>query len=70
MFANASGGSGTPLIPNFGTATFRSAKVDGKTPEAARASAYNMRTSGRVLQIATSALNTSGDGWSEIFKHS
>ncbi len=58
------------VVPKFGTVAFRSAKMDGKTPKAAGAFAYNMRASGGLLQIKTSALNAAGKGWSETFKNS
>jgi hypothetical protein len=64
--------NGTTLmpIPNFGTEHFTSGKIDGTTVMAAGAFAVDMKSSGGVLQIHTGALNaTTGNAWSEIFKH-
>jgi hypothetical protein len=56
-------------VPNFGTAHFTSGKIDGTTVSAAHAIAVDMKTSGGILQIHTGALSTTGNAWSEIFKH-
>jgi hypothetical protein len=57
-------------VPKFSTVTFTAAKEDGKTPKLANAVAYNMQTSGGVLQILTSALKTTAlNSFTETFKH-
>jgi hypothetical protein len=56
-------------IPNFGKVMFKSALLDGKTPKAAGAIAFNL-VKGTTVQILTGALNTTGNGWTATFKHS
>jgi hypothetical protein len=61
--------AGTPLpIPKFAPVTFSAAKLDGKTPKAAGAVALNL-VKGKTVQILTGALNATGNGWTETFKH-
>jgi hypothetical protein len=57
-------------VPKFGRATFSAGKMDGKTVKAAGAIAVDMQTAAKVLQIHTGVLNTTGNGWIELFKHS
>ena len=57
-------------VPKFGTATYSGGEIDGATVAASGATAYDMETSGGVLQIQTGALNGSGNGWTETFIHS
>lgn len=57
-------------VPDFGTVSFSKGKIDGETVAASGAQAFNMETSGGVLQIKTSALDSTGRSWTETFKHS
>ena len=61
--------SGTP-IPNFGKVRISGAKLDGSTPQASSAVAYDLYSSTSQLQIATSALSPRGNAFSVTFKHS
>ena len=65
---NGCTGTGACPVPHFGTMTFSAAKEDGKTPKAARATALNL-VKGTTVQILTGALNSTGNGWTETFKH-
>jgi hypothetical protein len=56
-------------VPNFGKDKFSAGKMDGTTVKGAAAVAYNLK-SGSDIQIATGALNATGNGWAEIFKAS
>jgi hypothetical protein len=60
---------GPTPVSNFGTLTF-SDTVDGLTPKAAGATAINMETTTGILQVSTGALNTAGNGWTEVWNHS
>jgi hypothetical protein len=63
--------NGTQLpVPKFATIKFTNGKEDGKTVKLAGGKPFNMQTSGGVLQILTGALGTTGNNWSETFKHS
>jgi hypothetical protein len=62
--------SGQLGVPPFGTDRFSLGKIDGDTVAASGAVAVSMQTSGAVLQIATGTLNSTGNAWNEIFKHS
>jgi hypothetical protein len=46
------------------------ATVDGVTPKAAGAVAVNMKTATGIVQVRTGALNTTGNAWTEVWKHS
>jgi len=67
---SVTGSSGTLPIPPFGIKRFFAGTIDGGTVLASGAVAENMRTSTHVLQIKTSALNSAGTVWREVFKHS
>jgi hypothetical protein len=58
-------------IPKFGTVGITSALLDGKTPKADSAIAVNMATAatGGTVKILTGALNGTGNGWTETWKH-
>lgn len=61
--------AGTVLpIPDFAPVPFSKALLDGKTPKAAGATAFNL-VKGKTVQILTGALNSTGNGWTETFKH-
>ena len=63
--------AGTQLaIPNFGKEKFKVGMEDGKTVMAAGGVPVDLKTSAGVLKIHTGALNTAGNVWKEIFKHS
>jgi hypothetical protein len=49
--------------------SFSAGKEGGKTVRAAGGVAFDMKT-GTLVQIHTSVLNTTGNKWSEIFRHS
>jgi hypothetical protein len=55
-------------IPNFGHVTFSAAKLDGKTPLAAAATAFNL-VKGTVTQILAGPLSLTGNSWKDTFKH-
>jgi hypothetical protein len=56
-------------VLNFGRFRIFGATIDGVTPRAAGAVAVNMEYGGR-LEVATSALNTTGNAWTEVWKAS
>jgi hypothetical protein len=64
---------GQPLpIPAFGHVAFSHALLGGQTPAAATPTQLrwdNLVNPSGTLQIATSKLNTAGNGWTERFKH-
>jgi hypothetical protein len=63
--------SGTPAyLADFGKLRIFRATIDGVTPTAAGAVAVNMKTYTGVLQVRTRALNTAGNAWTEVWKHS
>jgi hypothetical protein len=55
---------------NFGKLEFFRDKVDGVTARAANAVEVNMETTTGILQVRTGALNTAGNAWTEVWKHS
>lgn len=57
-------------VASFGKAAFTGARLSGLTPKAARAVQLNLMSAQGTLQIQTSALNATGDGWKETFRHS
>jgi hypothetical protein len=59
----------TPLF-NFGQLTFFGDTVNGVPPKAAGATAIDMETTTGILQVSTGALNTAGNGWTEVWNHS
>jgi hypothetical protein len=62
----------TPLpVPKFSPISFSKGKEDGKTPKAAGAIAVDLvtATTPKVIRVLTSALGTTGDSWTETFKH-
>jgi hypothetical protein len=56
-------------ITHFGKVKFSAAKLDGATPMAAGATAFDL-VKGTTTQISTGALNLTGNGWTATFKHS
>jgi hypothetical protein len=56
-------------VPSFGKVPYSKASADGKTLKAAGATAVNMETATHVLQIQTSLLGSTGNTFSETFKH-
>ena len=62
--------SGAQLqVPNFGTLNFSSASVGGSPIGSESPVAYDMETSGKVVQISTGALTATNDGFPSVFKH-
>jgi hypothetical protein len=59
----------TVPVFNFGKLRIFHATMDGVTPKAAGAIAVNENSAG-ILQVRTSALNTAGNAWTEVWKHS
>jgi hypothetical protein len=68
--ANSSTGATLP-IPKFAKVPFSAAKIDAKTVKAAGGKPFNLVTSATppVVEIATSALKSTGNAWTETFKH-
>jgi len=56
-------------VSNFGTVRFSAGRIDGKAVRASGAIAVDMANGANVLQVLTGALNSTGAGWSETFKH-
>jgi hypothetical protein len=64
-----SNGQNPIAVADFTKASFSAGLIDGAAASAS--GRVNMATSPEnVLQIATSALNGTGKGWTETFKHS
>ncbi len=63
--------SGTTQLPNanFHTIAFSASKIDGQTLAAAGAAAVDEVNSANVLQIKTSALDATGQKFTETYKH-
>jgi hypothetical protein len=57
-------------VPNFGNIAFSSSTIDGKPLSTAGAKAVDMVTATHVLQIQTSTLGTTGNTFSDTYKHS
>jgi hypothetical protein len=56
-------------VVNFGKVRMLDATLNGVSPRTAGATAVNMQ-SGLTLEIATRALNTAGNAWTEVWKAS
>ena len=56
-------------VPTFTSNAFKAGKIDAGTVGAASPTAFNMVNSSNVVLILTGALNTTGNGWKETFKH-
>jgi hypothetical protein len=54
---------------NFHKISFSASKIDGQTLAASGAKAFDMVSSAHVLQIKTSALDSTGQKFTETFKH-
>jgi len=62
-------GSAVLPVPAFGSMAITSAKFDGLSAGGAHALGYDRRTSTGILQIATSALASTGATWKETYAH-
>jgi hypothetical protein len=56
-------------MPNFQTEHFSACTEDGTTVQAAGGAAVDMQTAAGVRRIWTDALSSTGNGWSEDWKH-